>query len=225
MGPLSGCWRPGRFQRFEVVLRTQSWEGCDEAPPARVQCSCPGERARGHRGGREGGRQLLAAGAGPGGRSLTGEALCPRCPHAEGPSSGGAAQRVSPQPSSLSSGQRLAASQVVHLLRVSAKTPALTPSCRPSKVGTLLEPGLHVPRVLLALDTHCEAEAFLFLWWGCLTLQSQKVPAISSSAALFSCLQSFPASGSFPMRQLFTSDGQSIGVSASASVLPMNIQD
>ena len=39
------------------------------------------------------------------------------------------------------------------------------------------------------------------------------------------CLQSFPESGSFPMSQLFTSGGQSIGVSASASVLPMNIQD
>ena len=40
-----------------------------------------------------------------------------------------------------------------------------------------------------------------------------------------SCIQSFPASGSFPMSQLFTSSGQSIGVSASASVLPINIQD
>ena len=40
-----------------------------------------------------------------------------------------------------------------------------------------------------------------------------------------SCLQSFPASGSFPMSRLFTSGGQSIGVSASASVLPMNTQD
>ena len=39
----------------------------------------------------------------------------------------------------------------------------------------------------------------------------------------FSCLQSFPASGSFPMSQLFTSGGQTVG--ASASVLPMNIQD
>ena len=41
----------------------------------------------------------------------------------------------------------------------------------------------------------------------------------------FSCPRSFPASGSFPMSQLFTSGGQSIGVSASASVLPMNTQD
>ena len=51
-------------------------------------------------------------------------------------------------------------------------------------------------------------------------------PAISSSVVLFSsCLQSFPASASFPMSQFFASGGQSIGVSASASVLPMNIQD
>ena len=51
-------------------------------------------------------------------------------------------------------------------------------------------------------------------------------PTISSSVIPFSsCLQSFPASGSFQMSQFFTSGGQSIGVSASASVLPMNIQD
>ena len=49
---------------------------------------------------------------------------------------------------------------------------------------------------------------------------------ISSSVAPFSsCLQSFPASGSFPMSQFFASGGQSIGASASASVLPMTIQD
>ena len=51
-------------------------------------------------------------------------------------------------------------------------------------------------------------------------------PAISSSVVPFSsCLQSFPASGSFPMSQLFTLGGQSIGVSASTSVLPKNTQD
>ena len=54
-------------------------------------------------------------------------------------------------------------------------------------------------------------------WWH---------PTISSSVVPFSsCLQSFPASGSFPMSQFFTSCGQSTGVSVSASVLPMNIQD
>ena len=47
-------------------------------------------------------------------------------------------------------------------------------------------------------------------------------PTISSSS---SRLQSFPASGSFPINQLFTSGSKSIGVSASASVLPMNTQD
>ena len=50
-------------------------------------------------------------------------------------------------------------------------------------------------------------------------------PIISSSVVPFSCLQSFPAPGSFQMSQLFTSSGQSIGVSASTSVLPMNTQD
>ena len=54
-------------------------------------------------------------------------------------------------------------------------------------------------------------------WWH---------PTISSSVVPFSsCLQSFPASGSFQMSQLFASGGQSIGVSASTSVLPMNTQD
>ena len=55
-------------------------------------------------------------------------------------------------------------------------------------------------------------------WWCHLTISSSVVP-------FSSCLQSFPASGSFQMSQLFASGGQSIGVSAWASVLPMNIQD
>ena len=51
-------------------------------------------------------------------------------------------------------------------------------------------------------------------------------PTISSSVVPFSsCLQSLPASGSFPMSPFFASGGQSIGVSTSASVLPMNTQD
>ena len=51
-------------------------------------------------------------------------------------------------------------------------------------------------------------------------------PTISSSFVPFSsCPQSFPASGSFPVSQLFASGGQSTGVSASTSVFPMNIQD
>ena len=50
-------------------------------------------------------------------------------------------------------------------------------------------------------------------------------PAILSSVVPFSCPQSLPESGSFPMNQLFAWGGQSTGVSASASVLPMNTQD
>ena len=50
-------------------------------------------------------------------------------------------------------------------------------------------------------------------------------PTITSSVTPFSsCPQSFPASGSFPINRLFTSDGQRIGVSASASVLPIHFQ-
>ena len=56
------------------------------------------------------------------------------------------------------------------------------------------------------------------LGWWC-------YPTISSSIIPFSHLQPFPASGSFQMSQFFTSGGKSIGVSASTSVLPMNIQD
>ena len=55
-------------------------------------------------------------------------------------------------------------------------------------------------------------------WWCHPTISSSVIP-------FFSCLQSFPASGSFPMSQFFASGGQSIGASASASVLPMNIED
>ena len=48
---------------------------------------------------------------------------------------------------------------------------------------------------------------------------------LSSVIPFSSCLQSFPASGSFPMSQFFNSGGQTIGVSAWVSILPMNIQD
>ena len=63
----------------------------------------------------------------------------------------------------------------------------------------------------------CSNSCPLSGWWH---------PTISSSVIPFSsCPQSFPASGSFQMSHVFTSGGQSSGVSASASVLPMNIQD
>ena len=64
------------------------------------------------------------------------------------------------------------------------------------------------------------------IYSGSCPLSQQCHSTISSSTVLFSsCLQSFPASGSFRMSPFFASGGQSIGVSASASVLPMNIQD
>ena len=55
-------------------------------------------------------------------------------------------------------------------------------------------------------------------WWCYATISSSVIP-------FSSCLQSFPASGSLPMSQFFASGGQSIRVSALASVLPKNIQD
>jgi len=55
-------------------------------------------------------------------------------------------------------------------------------------------------------------------WWCHSTISSPVVP-------FSSCPQSLPASGSFPMSQLFASGGQNIGVSASTSVLPMNTQE
>ena len=58
-----------------------------------------------------------------------------------------------------------------------------------------------------------------------MSIESVITSNISFSVVPFSsCLQSFPASGSFPVSQFFVSCGQSIGVSASASILPMNIQ-
>ena len=62
----------------------------------------------------------------------------------------------------------------------------------------------------------CSNSCPLSWWWH---------PTISSSVVPFSsCLHSFPALGSFPVSVLFTSDGQGIGTSASALVLPMSIQ-
>ena len=74
-------------------------------------------------------------------------------------------------------------------------------------------PGLTVYHQLPEYSNSCP------LSWWCR-------PTISSSVVPFSsCLQSFPASGSFQMSQLYISLGQSVGVSASASILPKHIQD
>ena len=77
--------------------------------------------------------------------------------------------------------------------------------------------------------TSCQASLSITNSWSLLKLMSVELvihPIISSSVFPFSpCLQSFPALGSFQMSKFCTSGGQSIGVSASASVLPMNIQE
>ena len=83
---------------------------------------------------------------------------------------------------------------------------------------SLQSPGLQHTRLpCLSPSPRACSNSYPLTWW-CL-------PTISSSIIPFSCcLQSFPASGSFLMSQLFASDGQSIGASASASVLPMKTQ-
>ena len=62
------------------------------------------------------------------------------------------------------------------------------------------------------------SDSYPLSWWCHPTISSSTIP-------FSSCLQSYPPSGSFSVSQFFASGGQSIGASASASVLPMNIQD
>ena len=75
----------------------------------------------------------------------------------------------------------------------------------------------------------CQASLSITNSWSSLKLRSiESVMPLNHlilCCPLLFCLQSFPPSGSFPMSQLFTSGGQSTGVSASASVLPVNTQD
>ena len=84
-----------------------------------------------------------------------------------------------------------------------------------NRVQLFATPWTRAPQGSLSFTIRVRSNSWPLSQWCYLT--------ISSSAALFSfCLQSFPASGSLPMSQLFTYGGHSIG--ASASVLPMNIQ-
>ena len=100
---------------------------------------------------------------------------------------------------------------------------ALQPICSvqfsPSVMSDSLQPhGLWPARLPCPSPTPGACSNYCPLTWWC-------HPTISSSVVPFSsCLQFFPALGPFPMSQLFTSGDQSIGVSASASVLSMNIQ-
>ena len=84
----------------------------------------------------------------------------------------------------------------------------------PSRVHLFATPWTAAHQVSLSLIISQSLPKFMFI-----------VPATSSSDALFSfCSKSFPASGAFPMSQLFTSDDKNTGASASATVLSMNIQ-
>ena len=98
--------------------------------------------------------------------------------------------------------------KTVQFSSVAQSSPTL---CDPMDCST---PGLPVYHQLPELtQTSCSLS-----WWCHPTILSSVVP-------FSSCLQSFPAPGYFPTSQFFTSGVQSIGVSASASVLPMNIWD
>ena len=100
----------------------------------------------------------------------------------------------------------------------------------------MLESSVQFSSVAQSCLTFCDPHGLQHTWLPCPSLSPRVCsnsctlswwwhPTISLSIVPFSyCLQSFPASGSFPMSQLFASGGQSIGVSASASVLPKNTQ-
>ena len=77
---------------------------------------------------------------------------------------------------------------------------------------------IHVHRSVIEMGPKKWANSYPSSRWCCPTISCSVIP-------FSSCLQSFPAWRSFPMRQIFTSGPQSIGASASASFLPMNVQD
>ena len=100
---------------------------------------------------------------------------------------------------------------IVHICEVQFSRSVLSDSLRPHELQHSRPPcPSPTPRVY---SSSCPLS-----WWCHPTISSSVIP-------FFSHLQSFPASGSFLMSQFFTSGGQSIGVSTSASVLPINIQD
>ena len=83
----------------------------------------------------------------------------------------------------------------------------------------------HVQLFATLWTAACQASLSITSSWSLLKLMSINSVISSSVIPFSSCLQSFSATGYFSMSQFFASGGQSIGVSASVSVLPMNIQD
>ena len=123
----------------------------------------------------------------------------------------------------------------------SCSQPGKNPGHPPAKQPSCLEFSPLYGEQHSLLFSRCRVWLFVTLWTAAhqaslsftisrslvklMSIKSWCHPTISSSIAPFSsCPQSFPSSWSFPMNQLFASGGQSIGASASASVLPMNIQ-
>ena len=104
-------------------------------------------------------------------------------------------------------------------LHLNIKLPHLSNQFSSIVADSLLSHGLQHPRVSCPSPTPGDYSNTCPLNQWC-------HPTISSSVVPFSsCLQSFPASGSFPRSQFFSSDGQSIAASASATILPKNIQE
>ena len=99
--------------------------------------------------------------------------------------------------------------------------------CKIIKCDTVVQSFSLIWLSVIPWTVTCHISLSFTISWSllkCMSIESV-MPTISSSVVPFSsCLHSFPASGSFPKSRLFTSDGQSIGTSASASVLPMNTQ-
>ena len=106
-----------------------------------------------------------------------------------------------------------------------------SPSCMEKEVATHSSvlawriPGTGEPGGLPSVGSHRVGQDWSDLAAAACLLSRWCHPTISSSVVRFSCLQSFPAPGSFKMNWLFTLGSQSIGASATPSVLPMNIQD
>ena len=99
-----------------------------------------------------------------------------------------------------------------------AKTPAIASIVQLLSHVQLSEtPWTAACQASLSFTVYLNLLKLTLTWWHHLTISSSVIP-------FSSCLQSFPASGSFPMSQLFASGGQSLGASASASVLTMSIQ-
>ena len=120
------------------------------------------------------------------------------------------------------------------IISVTARSP-IVPLLHKSTPHTL-----HLPSIVVVVQFLSHVWLFVTPWTvGCQVPLSSTIsqsllkliplnwcchPIISSTVSSSSCPQSFPASGCFPKSQLFTSRGQSIGTSASTSVLPVNIQ-